>query len=368
MLTSSEPTAFNRTSPEPSTLPESPPPNPSITQSLPPLSGSITATSEAISGPLSPRFNASGVWSGSELIIWGGSDALFSDSAPAHDDGAAYDPSTGTWRMIADGPLEARRRQLATWTGSEMLVWGGDHAGSALGDGAAYDPATNSWRAISNGPLQWTFNAAGVWIGTEWVIGRTDRHGNRDLLEFAAYDPAADTWRSLPSIEAPVESETSMVWTGAEIVVLNLTAGMHRLSPAGHQWVLVAPIRLDGNLIWAGARVMGLTLEYLGSEEPRYRSTLAAWDTASDAWTLLPDPGGNLPDYRLISANGRVLLTGGLVFDVEGGQWWNLNLPETVDRLGAVEVWLGDRLAIWGGGDGDPATAFDEGVVIVPHW
>lgn len=357
--------------PQPSeSAPASPTPSPSITPSLPPLSRTITATSEAISGPLSPRFNASGVWTGTELIIWGGSDALFSDSAPAHDDGAAYDPSTGTWRMIADGPLEARRRQLAAWTGSEMLVWGGDHAGSGLGDGAAYDPATDTWRRIVDGPLAWTLNAAGVWTGTEWVLGRTDRQGGIELLELAAYDPEGDAWRTLPSLEASIEAETSLVWTGAEVVALGSSAGLQRLSLSSRDWLPVTPIRLTGNLVWAGARVMGITLEYLGIEEPRYRLTLAAWDPASDSWELLQDPAGNLPDYRLISADGRVLLlTGELVFDVGTGEWWSMNVPANTDhRLGAVEVWLGDRLAIWGGGDGDPATAFDEGVVIVPHW
>src|SRR5687768_1317638 len=70
------------------------------------------------------------------------------------------DPAGG-WQAIADGPLSGRTDAAALWTGSEVLVFGGDADGycppelacdrkrdhtTALRDGAAYDPVADTWR------------------------------------------------------------------------------------------------------------------------------------------------------------------------------------------------------------------------------
>jgi hypothetical protein len=39
--------------------------------------------------------------------------------------GATYDPATGTWRDLAEPPLSPRRDHVAVWTGDELLIWGG---------------------------------------------------------------------------------------------------------------------------------------------------------------------------------------------------------------------------------------------------
>src|SRR4051794_35987802 len=63
--------------------------------------------------PLSPREDAFGVWTGSETLVIGGSDArpcpanadCIPPEVPPLRDGAAFDPETGTWRTIADAPV-----------------------------------------------------------------------------------------------------------------------------------------------------------------------------------------------------------------------------------------------------------------------
>src|SRR5688500_9300266 len=62
------------------------------------------------------------------------------------------------WSRTAAGPLSARNNATAVWTGQEVLVFGGDRTycpprvtcdyepGPAFRDGAAYDPAADSWR------------------------------------------------------------------------------------------------------------------------------------------------------------------------------------------------------------------------------
>src|SRR5206468_8621563 len=92
------------------------------------------------------------VWTGSEMIIWGG---LFYDGNTLHylNTGGRYNPSTDSW--IATGMTNAptpRSDHRAVWTGSEMIVWGGhfyDGTLHYLNTGGSYDPMTDTWTDTS---------------------------------------------------------------------------------------------------------------------------------------------------------------------------------------------------------------------------
>jgi hypothetical protein len=67
---------------------------------------------------------------------------------------------------------EAREFHTAVWTGSEMIVWGGLNDNfMALNTGARYDPSTDSWTAtsITNAPDIRSFFSA-VWTGSEMIV------------------------------------------------------------------------------------------------------------------------------------------------------------------------------------------------------
>src|SRR6266853_1158448 len=59
------------------------------------------------------------------------------------------DPCTDdTWTATSTANAPgARDLQTAVWTGSEMIVWGGNHNGSQLNTGGRYNPSTDSWTA-----------------------------------------------------------------------------------------------------------------------------------------------------------------------------------------------------------------------------
>lgn len=83
----------------------------------------------------SGRAHAAAVWTGRRLLVWGGetgSPRAF--VTPPH--GLAYDPRADRWSPLPQAPLRGRVDPLAVWTGHEMIVWGG--AGHA--DGAAFTP------------------------------------------------------------------------------------------------------------------------------------------------------------------------------------------------------------------------------------
>jgi hypothetical protein len=69
-------------------------------------------------GAPTPRVTQ-GVWTGSELVLWGGTN----DSS-----GGRYDPVTDSWRpttLVDAPPVRAGGRWSTIWTGSEMIIWGG---------------------------------------------------------------------------------------------------------------------------------------------------------------------------------------------------------------------------------------------------
>jgi hypothetical protein len=82
----------------------------------------------------SPRVGASAVWTGHEMLVWGGTSPTCGPSGSGGPcaDGAAYDPATDTWRPIASDPAApARSGHVAAWSGTEMLIWGGTGGGAS---------------------------------------------------------------------------------------------------------------------------------------------------------------------------------------------------------------------------------------------
>ena len=78
------------------------------------------------------------------MIVWGGLGATDLNT------GGRYNPSTDSWTPTSttDAPA-ARRLNTVVWTGSEMIVWGGVNNITNLNTGGRYNPATNSWTATS---------------------------------------------------------------------------------------------------------------------------------------------------------------------------------------------------------------------------
>jgi N-acetylneuraminic acid mutarotase len=179
-------------------------------------------------GAPSARTGQSAVWTGQEMIIWGGTGRSVPDNALGLvnlADGAAFNPATNTWRALASiGAPSTRTQHAAVWTGREMIVWGGITGSYGLdGDGAAYDPITDTWRPLpSAGAPSPRRSPAAVWTGSEMVIldgGYPD--GSQVPQPGGRYDPVANQWtplRAEPVAPRTVGRRTAAVWTGSAIV------------------------------------------------------------------------------------------------------------------------------------------------------
>lgn len=88
-----------------------------------------TWTALPTAGAPAARHGHVAVWTGEEMVVFGGQTGPSASSAVAT--GGAYNPATGQWRSLGNGGSPLARTQAAgVWTGSELLVFGGT-AGSA---------------------------------------------------------------------------------------------------------------------------------------------------------------------------------------------------------------------------------------------
>ena len=93
------------------------------------------------------------------MIVWGGFGGSRGNDT-IHNDGARYNPASDTWKPVTTKNAPSARLDFpAVWTGREMLVWGGFtdshsryqgyHADAHLNTGGRYDPAADSWKTIT---------------------------------------------------------------------------------------------------------------------------------------------------------------------------------------------------------------------------
>ncbi len=166
------------------------------------------------------------------------------------------------WRPIAAAPIEPRADPAIAWTGSEMIVWGGTGDGPrALADGAAYDPAGDSWRVIAPSPLSARVGSGAAWTGSEVIVVGGRMRDGREINDSASYDPVVDTWGPFPSIIGPQPVEVA--WTGTELIIVQTGGeagdgcGFYHYVPAGDGWSLSSPTRgfgggARGPQAWSG--------------------------------------------------------------------------------------------------------------------
>jgi hypothetical protein len=116
------------------------------------------------------RTRFTGVWSGNEMIVWGGGDETFSDS----NSGGRYNPSTDSWVATSlNNAPSPRDSQTAVWAGSEMIVWGGVFCCPAIdfNTGGRYDAGTDSWVATTTTDAPFArWDHAAVWTGSDMIV------------------------------------------------------------------------------------------------------------------------------------------------------------------------------------------------------
>ena len=253
-----------------------------------------TSTTNAPSG----RADHTAVWTGSEMIVWGGVVGL----GILSNTGGRYDPITDSWTATSTtNPPSARVYHTAVWTGSEMIVWGGqDPSFNYLNTGGRYDPSTNSWTAssITNAPIARAHHTA-VWTDSEMIVwGGAVSGGNTN--SGGRYNPGTDSWTATSLTNAPTaRSLHTAVWTSSEMIVWGGSGPSNtggRYAPSIDGWTATsitnAPTARDFHTaVWTGTEM--IVWGGLGSD---YFNTGGRYDATTDSWTATSTT--NAPDAR----------------------------------------------------------------------
>jgi hypothetical protein len=218
-----------------------------------------------------------GVTLGIVALTTGRESAPRSSTAPA---GSAA-MGRGAWQPLDPSPLGTRAGVHPVWTGREVIVWGGNRGLLFLQDGAAYNPTTRSWRSLA--PNQWAFpSTVSTWTGDHFVV--LAKNGG------AMYDPAADTWQDLPRL--PEESSGAFVgitWTGHDILGLVQSRGdaiaVARYDSTTSSWI-VGP-REPATLSTSRA---GISVAWTGTELVAWNGSDRGWTYMPNTheWRRLP--------------------------------------------------------------------------------
>ena len=152
-------------------------------------------TMTTVNAPLGRTNFASVQTSSNTMIVWGGSGA----GVGVHSDGGIFNPATNTWTATTNtNAPAARRNHTAVWSGTEMIVFGGtDLNGTVIyNNGGRYNPATNTWAAIAAAPVGRVGHSA-VWTGSRMLISNGisgSSNNNASWNDSYLYNPATNSW------------------------------------------------------------------------------------------------------------------------------------------------------------------------------
>jgi N-acetylneuraminic acid mutarotase len=229
-----------------------------------PAADSWTATN-TINAP-DPREVHKAVWTGSEMIVWGGYNG--NGGFGRLNTGGRYDPSADSWTAtsLTNAP-DARYGHTAVWTGGEMIVWGGHGDSGYLNTGGRYNPSTDSWTAtnISGSPVG-RQNHVAVWTGSEMIVWSGDDFSNY-FDTGGTYDPSTDGWTATNIVGVPAARDAdAVVWTGSEMIVWggyngsSLNSG-GRYDPSADSWTATSTTgapsaRYLNTAVWTGSEMI----------------------------------------------------------------------------------------------------------------
>jgi N-acetylneuraminic acid mutarotase len=310
------------------------------------------------------RQDHTAVWTGAEMIVWGGS---------GFNTGGRYDPGTDTWEPTStvNAPT-GRSYHSAVWTGTRVIVWGG-HAPGATSTGGVYDPGTNEWSATGtlDAPAG-RGNHTALWTGTRMIVWGGRGEQDEFLSHGGQYDPMTASWSPVSDLGPVPRAFHSAIWTGDQMIVWGgLTTGARlndgwRYEPSADAWSPLEPANLSGrsghSAVWTGMQM----IIWGGVDPVRSYNNGGRYDPAQDTWT--PTALLDLP----VKGHYRGVWTGSVLFvwagpglgeagryDPATATWSPVSRVDAppYHRSGHTIVWTGERALVWGGRDRTNASS-----------
>ena len=253
--------------------------------------------------------SAAAVWTGQYVIVWGGSTL-----GTYTNRGGVYDPSTDTWLSTPNltngtGAPPGRMWHVMLWTGSRLLIWGGFINGSQFSDGGVYDPVSDTWESKPNlnsgtGAPSQRYLATGAWTGSTMIVWGGQDGSSNQFDDGGIYELATDTW-SLPTglqtgaSNAPAARSYHVSgWTGSRLLIWG-GGGVSEYDdggiydPATDTWAASTGLNGAGRPPARYGHVStygnGLFIVYGGVTGPTNLNTGGVYDAVADAWLATPN-------------------------------------------------------------------------------
>ena len=344
---------------------------PAMGYTLPAVAAGCTDdTWTATSGPPDGRVGHTAVWTGTEMIVWGGFRSV-SFFTPFNT-GGRYDPSTDNWTTTSTTNAPAGRSgHTAVWTGSEMIIWGGFNGSNNLGTGGRYNPGTDSWTATSatNAPTPRTGHTA-VWTGSQMIVWGGSGNNNNPLNTGGKYNPGTNSWLATSTSNAPAArlSHTA-VWTGNQMIVWGgVSSGIGvntggRYNPSANSWTAtstsnVPDSRYDHTAVWTGT----VMIIWGGNDGGIPFRTGAKYFPGTNTWaatTMTNAPQGR-SSHTAVWTGHEMIVWGGFVgggdtstggrYNPSANTWTATSTTNAPNgRSGHTAVWSGSEMIVWDG-------------------
>ena len=306
-----------------------------------------------------PRAAHSAVWTGTEMIIWGGGSGLRT--------GGRYSPASDSWTPTNEASApSARANHTAIWTGSEMIVWGGA-GGGLVNSGGRYSPASNSWAPTSLvGAPDPRYRHTAVWTGTEMIVWGGFNQGSAELNTGGRYAPSTNSWTTTTTTGAPVpRGDYSTVWTGTELIIWGGFTNFDRVnsggrySPSTNTWTTTSTAscptaRRNHTAVWTGDEMVVWGGDGSGTNGDVYFDSGGRYSPASNSWAPTNPAGAPSPRsfHTALWTGSEMIIWGGLSPGLRlnsGGRYSTASNTWTpTSTEGAPEGRLGHS-AIWTG-------------------
>ena len=324
------------------------------------------------------RWFQTAVWTGSKMIVWGGSLTLYSRELNT---GGRYDPSTNTWSSTSttNAPT-GRDSHTAVWSGSDMIIWGGYNGNTAVRTGGRYNPNTNSWTATSttNAPSGRDSHAA-VWTGSEMIVWGGGGDGFFGLSTGGRYNPTTNSWVTTNGNAPSARSHHTAVWTGSEMIVWGgqeandvyfggETNTGRRFTPSTDSWTATRSLNAPSarqlhTAVWTGSKMIVWGGYYYENGNNYFLNTGGRYDPAGNSWTAISitnAPVGRENHTAVWTGsemivwggqNAGYLQTGGR-YNLNTNSWLATSLTNAPSaRYHHTAIWSGSEMIVWGGAD-----------------
>jgi hypothetical protein len=332
--------------------------------------------------PMAPaiegRWRHDAVWTGSEMIVYGGQDAKT--------EAAAYSPKTNSWRTLPPSGLPFAGRGLVVWTGARLAIFSGTESAGRV---AEYDPIADRWSTSPEAPISRRLLTRLSYLkGTNEVVvwGGADESGEHG--DGAAYRLDTRTWRMMSTTPLSPRIQSSFLVTDDEVFIgYGGSASSDGLADGGiwnaktNKWRY-----LGGSFarrLTQGVSDGSLHFLFGGVVVPTADPGLGMlFDFDAETFALLASAGSVMgPEAGSIEsavwAGGGRLWTFGGGFGIDGGfdrggvydptsdTWKSLPPHALTERRSPSGVWIGDRSIVWGGCC-DGTVPYADGMIFRP--